>query len=220
LAGKSHQSYTLSSYLSYHVKSRRIFFVGLVVLALVLSVSILVGFQLYEGAVEERQASDVAQSADYVQSEMDARLSGHQGSAELWAQNPSLGSHGGADQRTALVSFVNTTEFSGASVIAANGTMTNIVAGLSDRQRRNLVGSDFGDREYFQRAMAGETYVSEPVEAESGNYIITGAVSGCGSSTVSSHARAGRCPSTRTNHGGTWSGSRSGGDPRALYCGL
>jgi signal transduction histidine kinase len=58
-------------------------------------------------------------------------------------------------------------------VIAANGTMTGIVAGVSPDRRRELVGRDFGNRTYVERALAGRTYVSEPIRAESGNYIVT-----------------------------------------------
>ncbi|MXR21397.1 sensor histidine kinase [Halobacterium sp. PCN9] len=51
--------------------------------------------------------------------------------------------------------------------------MTGIVAGLSTAERRDVVGDQYGDREYIKRALAGETYVSEPIEAASGNEIVT-----------------------------------------------
>ncbi len=155
------------------MKSRRIFFLGLITVAIVLSASILVGFQLYRGTVEDQHETEVTQTAAFVQSELDTRLRDHQTTVTLWARNPDIGTHGTPAQQESIQSFVNETDFSGASVIAANGTMTSIESDLSAAQRRNLTGQDFSDREYFQQASQGDTYVSAPVKAESGNYIVT-----------------------------------------------
>ncbi|AZH25913.1 PAS domain S-box protein [Haloplanus aerogenes] len=155
------------------MNTRQLFLLGLVAVAVVLSGSILVGFQLYKGTVADRHESEVSHTADQVRSELDARLAGHRQTVELWTTTPAVARHGSASQRAALVSFVDETAFAGASVIAANGTMTAIAAGLPAERRRNLTGQDFSERTYHQRAMQGETYVSAPVEAESGNYVIT-----------------------------------------------
>jgi len=155
------------------MNTRQLFLLGLVAVAVVLSGSILAGFQLYKGTVADRHESEVGHTADQVRSELDARLAGHQQTVELWTTAPAVARHGSTSQRAALVTFVDETAFAGASVIAANGTMTNIAAGLPAERRRNLTGQDFSERTYHRRAMRGETYVSAPVEAESGNYVIT-----------------------------------------------
>jgi len=155
------------------MNTRQLFLLGLVAVAVVLLGSILVGFQVYKGTVADRHESEVGHAADHVQSELDARLAGHQQTVELWTTMPAVARHGSASQRAALRTFVNETAFSGASVIAANGTMTSIAAGLPTDRRRNLTGRNFDDRTYHRRAMEGETYVSAPVEAASGNYVIT-----------------------------------------------
>jgi PAS domain S-box-containing protein len=155
------------------MNARQFFLLGLVAVAVVLSGSILVGFQLYKGSVADRHESEVSHTADQIRSELDARLAGHRQTVELWARTPAVARHGSDAQRAALVAFVAETPFSGASVIAANGTMTSIVADLPAERRRTLTGQDFSGRTYHQRAMQGETYVSAPVEAESGNYVVT-----------------------------------------------
>jgi signal transduction histidine kinase len=155
------------------MQSRKLFLVVLAAVAVLLSASIFTGFHVYKQTVASEHAADVEQSADKLRSELDARLAGHQQTVELAAEAEAVPRHGSAAQRHALAVLVNETAFSGASVIAANGTMTAIVSDLSADRRRELVGSDFGDRRYVQRALAGETYVSDPVAAESGNYIVT-----------------------------------------------
>lgn len=155
------------------MRSRQLFVFGLLVVAVVLSGSILAAFQLYKGTVAHHQRAELTQVADQVRFELDTRLADQQRTVELWASNPAVARHGTASQRDALRTFVDRTAFSGASVIAANGSMTGIAAGLSASERRALVGTSFADRTYFRRAMQGETYVSDPLEAESGNYIVT-----------------------------------------------
>jgi signal transduction histidine kinase len=155
------------------LRSRRVFFVVLVVVGVVLSASLFAGFQAYKNAVAEDHRDEVDQMAEQVASELDARLAGHRQTVSLWTATPALTAHGTAEQRAALVAFVEQTPFAGVSVVAANGTMTNIVAGLSSAERRGLVGGQFGNRTYVQRALAGETYVSDPVAAASGNVVVT-----------------------------------------------
>ncbi|MFB6072831.1 MAG: ATP-binding protein [Halobacterium sp.] len=155
------------------MRSRRVFVAGLLVAAVLLSGSVFAGFQVYKETIETEHRADVEQTAEQVRTALDARLAGYQETVELWAEHPEVAAHGTAGQRAALVAFVDETAFSGASVVAANGTMTNIVAGLTAERRRALVGRQFGDRAYVQHALAGETYVSQVVEAASGRDIVT-----------------------------------------------
>lgn len=155
------------------MKARSQFVIVLVVVAAILSVSIVAGFQHYKETVAESHEADVEQSARQVRSELDGQLAAHKQTVELIATHPDIAAHSEPAQRRVLKTVVNETAFSGMSVIAANGTMTGIVAGLSDQRRQTLTGQDFSDRTYVQRALDGETYVSEPIEADSGNYIVT-----------------------------------------------
>jgi len=156
------------------MRLRTRFALALVLVALVLSATSLVGFVLYRDAVVAQERTELAHSAESVATQLDAVLAERERQVELWGSAPSLVEHGSDSQEARLRSFVRTTEFSGASVIAANGTMTALYsAGLTPTARERLVGRQFGDRTYFQRAMTGETYVSDPVRAETGNLIVT-----------------------------------------------
>lgn len=155
------------------MKEKKTFVLLIAVVGLVLAGSTFVGFQLYKGTLQEEKQSDIRTSTDYLRSELDLRMRGLRQTVELWAQNPAVTRHGTDAQREALAQLRNRTAFSGVSVISANGTMTNIDAGLSPARRAALIGSDFDDRVYVQRALQGHTYTSQPVDAESGNYIVT-----------------------------------------------
>ncbi|MFB6138846.1 MAG: cache domain-containing protein [Halosimplex sp.] len=150
------------------------FAAAFVVLALTLSATALAGFVLYRDAVVAQEREDIAHGAESVADQLDAVVAEKERQVQLWSESPSLADHGSYLQRARLGSFVKTTDFSGASVIAANGTMTALSSqGLSRAREDRIVGNRFGGRRYFQRAMDGETYVSDPVSAETGNLIVT-----------------------------------------------
>jgi len=156
------------------MRLRTRFALALALVALVLSATSLVGFVLYRDAVVAQERTDLAHSAESVATQLDAVLTEKERQVQLWGRAPSLVEHGSSSQTTRLQSFVRTTEFSGASVIAANGTMTALYSrGLSQAEQDRIVGSRFDQRAYFRRAMSGETYVSDPVRAETGNLIVT-----------------------------------------------
>ncbi len=155
------------------MRVRRLFVLLLVVVALVLSGSVFLGFELYETELQQRERQDLEQAADQRAATLDARLGELRGTVRLWAETPDVAAHGTSTQRRRLQTFRRESPFEGVSVVAANGTMTNIAAGLDAEARGEVVGGEFGDRTYVQRALDGETYVSEPIVAESGNYIVT-----------------------------------------------
>ncbi|SEV90104.1 sensor histidine kinase [Halobacterium jilantaiense] len=155
------------------MRSRRIFVVLLVTSAVVLSGATWAGFQAYQDAVMDEHHADVERSGDLVRVGLDARLAAQRQTVELWSGVPAVADHGTDGQRAALDRLVGDTLFSGASVVAANGTMTALVSDLSPADRDAVVGTNFGDRTYVQRAMAGETYVSDPVAAQTGNTVVT-----------------------------------------------
>jgi len=156
------------------MRLRTRFAVALVVVAVVLSVTTLVGFTLYRDAIVTQERTDLSRTSESVAGQLQAVLDEKREIVRLWAQNREVSGHGTARQDAALATFVRTTAFSGVSVMRANGTMAAIESrGLDERGERELVGRSFADRTYFQRAMDGETYVSDPVDAESGNLIVT-----------------------------------------------
>jgi len=144
-----------------------------VFLAVVLSGVVFAGFEYSKHSVVETQSSHVEQKPDEIAQTLETRFDGLQRTTRLWATNPAVGAHGSARQRRALREFADQTTFDGVSVIASNGTMTAIAADLDSATRQRLVGRSFGDRRYFREAIAGRTYVSEPVTASSGHYIVT-----------------------------------------------
>jgi len=147
---------------------------ALLVAAVVLSATSLVGFALYRDAVTDQERAALQQTSDTVAIQLETLLAEKSDVVRLWAQQPELESHGTIEQRGALSTFVRQTAFSGASVVAANGTMTGIYAeGLSGEDEAGLTGRSFGHRRYVREALDGHTYVSDPVAAESGNRIVT-----------------------------------------------
>jgi PAS domain S-box-containing protein len=155
------------------VKTRRLFVAVLLLVAVVLSGTVFAGFELYKDELYDREQRELQQVADQRASELDARLAELERTVRLWSEAPGIADHGSDIQRERLEDLVTESSFRGVSVMNANGTMTNIVAGLPPETRQELLGSDFSDRTYFQRAVSGETYISEPIRADSGNYIVT-----------------------------------------------
>ena len=102
---------------------------------------------------------------------LDNRLHGHMQTVVTNSDNPALRNHGEADQRRALERFIERSTFSGAAVTDDDGVKTALVeADGSDDS--DIVGESFADREYVQRALAGETFVSDPFVADTGNELI------------------------------------------------
>ncbi|WP_225333276.1 sensor histidine kinase [Halomicrobium urmianum] len=145
---------------------------ALLVVAVVLSLVSLAGFTFYRDEVIAQGERDLVTTAESVADRLDTVLDEKEEMVFLWSHRPGIGDHGSASQQVALRTFVATTDFSGASVIARNGTMTAI-DGVGIEREEDIEGQNFSDRQYFQRAMRGETYVSDPVRAESDNVVVT-----------------------------------------------
>jgi signal transduction histidine kinase len=153
---------------------RRRFLVALVAVGLVVAAITLVGFTLYRDAVMAGERADLTRTSESVATQLEVVLDEKRRLVRLRADHPALRDHASDRQASTLATFVRETTFSGASVIAANGTMTAIYAqGLNDSEESALVGQSFERRTYVRRAIAGETYVSKPVDAASGFTIVT-----------------------------------------------
>ena len=165
------------------MKLRNLFVIVLVAVTVTLLLAVVSGFQLYGSAVSENERESLQSTADATATQLDALLSERSRTVDLLAADPVLANltdrpapivEGDEPARDTLRRFVRTTEYQGVSVIDADGRMVGIESeGLSEQNRSALLGADFSDRAYFQRALSGQRYVSDPVEAETGNFIIT-----------------------------------------------
>ncbi|WP_254271673.1 sensor histidine kinase [Haloarcula marina] len=149
-------------------------FLGVLLLvALILSGLLYTGVSLHKAEVTAQERSTLENEVRSVAHDLETRLHEKESAVALWASNVAVADHGSAAQRQALASFRRTTVFEGASVVAANGTMVALdAADLSANRREELVGQDFGDRTYVREAIDGDSHVSDPFEAESGNYVV------------------------------------------------
>ncbi|CAI48162.1 histidine kinase [Natronomonas pharaonis DSM 2160] len=155
------------------MKLRRAFAVVLVVVAVVLTVAVASGFQLYGDALEQSERESLGGTADVTAGQLEDLLAERSRTVELHAGDPALTSTD-EERRASLARFVERTTFQGASVVDADGRILDIESeGLSAAERQDLSGSDLSDRLYVQRALDGETHVSDPVAAETGNFIVT-----------------------------------------------
>ena len=155
------------------MRLRTALFVFLLALSLVLSGTVYAGFALHKQDITDRERETVSVAAETIAADIDSRLIERRQTVEFAARTLTHGRTVDHDDDT-VRSFVAQTPFEGASVIDANGTMRAIsVSNLGESESQRLVGQNFSDRTYFQRARAGETYISRPVEADSGNLIVT-----------------------------------------------
>jgi len=132
------------------------------------------GFALHKDDIttQEQETLDVA--ATTVATNIHDRLQERKGLVTLTSGEPAAAAHGTGEQRRLVERFVNRTAFNGASVVDADGRLRVIESENVDKQQeRALIGSDLSDREYVQRALAGETFVDNPLAAETGNEIVT-----------------------------------------------
>jgi PAS domain S-box-containing protein len=155
------------------MRLRRVFAIVLALIAIVLGVAVVSGFQLYEDAVSEQEQQSLETTAEATATQLDALITERSRTIELHATDPTT-LNDSQQRRLKLNRLVQQIPYQGISIIRADGTITAIESeGLSEPNRTALLGQDLSDRTYFQQAMSGQTYVSDPVEAETGNQIIT-----------------------------------------------
>ena len=155
------------------MRLRRAFAVVIAIVAIVLGLAVVSGFQLYDDTVSDRERQSAETAATSTATQVETLLAERARTMELAGTDPAV-LNASQSRRATLQRFVDQTQFEGISVIRANGTMTAIEsAGLTAERRTVLIGSDFSGRTYVERALRGQTYVSDPVEAETGNQIVT-----------------------------------------------
>lgn len=155
------------------MRLRTALFVFLLALGLVLSGTVYAGFALHKQDITDREQASATVAAETIATDIDSRLAERTQTVEFAASTLTHGRSANHNNET-VYSFTNQTAFEGASIIDANGTMRAVfISNLSPEESQQLVGDNFSDRTYFQRARSGETYISRPVEADSGNLIVT-----------------------------------------------
>lgn len=142
------------------------------VLVTVITAGVLVAsFDSYRDDLRADVSETTAQNARTAAAVLDSRLADQQQSLKIAAANPGLRAHGDRRQQATLAAFVERSGFSGASVVDTEGRIVTI-AGVDNESREAVVGEQFANRSYVQRSLAGETYVSDPFVADTGNRII------------------------------------------------
>ena len=141
------------------------------ILVTVITAAVLVGsFDSYRNDLRADVDETTAQEARTAVSVLDSRLADQQQSVEIAATNPALQAHGEPRQEAMLSSFLSASTFSGVSVVDADGRMVAI-AGVDDESRQAVIGESFTDRRYVQAALSGETFISDPFLADTGNHV-------------------------------------------------
>lgn len=144
----------------------------LVVIALVLSGTIYVGFTLHKNDVRAQERQAVEQTATVVADRIDTWVETTTTSVELWATTIDV-SAGTSSRTGTLETFLDRTAFDSASVYTAEGAFVSIAgSNLSPAERAALVGNDYSSRTFMQRPLNGETYVSDVDQTLDGDYVI------------------------------------------------
>jgi len=142
------------------------------VLVTVITAGVLVAaFSSYQTDIRQDVDATLERDAQTAATVLDDRLDRKTRTVEVAATNPSLTAHGTETQRAALRAIVNASAFTGASVVDSDGEM-RAIAGVDSESRDAVVGETYTHREYVQRAQDGETYISDPFEADTGNQIV------------------------------------------------
>lgn len=150
---------------------RRKFLLAFALVSVTIAGVHVVTFDSQRDAAVASEREDAAEQAALTASTIDGKLVEKRRAVAIAADHPALTAHGSAAQSDRLAAIRDRSDFGGVSVVAANGTMTALVAG-DNVSATGVVGLDYGDRTYVQRALGGEVYVSDPISARTGNRIV------------------------------------------------
>ncbi len=142
------------------------------VLVTVITAGVLVAaFSSYQTDIRTDAAETLERDAQTAAAVLDSRLQQQQQAVGVAASNPELRGHGDPSQQAALDAFLAESTFTGVSVVDSDGQM-RAIAGVDDHTRESVVGDSYSDREYVQRALDGQTHISDPFVADTGNQIV------------------------------------------------
>jgi signal transduction histidine kinase len=145
----------------------------LVVLSVVLGSTVYAGFAMHADDIVDHEHASVNETAATVAHNLHTQLEAKEQLVLVGARMHGMADQGSGHQSAALSDFLTTSQFDGASVVAANGTVMAFDAeDTNETERERVLGADLGDRRYVREALDGTVYVSEPFRADSGNLVV------------------------------------------------
>ncbi|WEL17501.1 MULTISPECIES: sensor histidine kinase [unclassified Halorhabdus] len=144
----------------------------LVLIALVLSGTIYVGFTLHKNDVRVQEQQAVEQTATVVADRIDTWFEATTETVKLWTANLNV-STGAPSQQPALETFLNRTAFDSAGVYTADGSLVSLAgSNLSSAERAALVNVNYSEKPFMQPPLSGRTYVGDVDRTLSGAYVV------------------------------------------------
>lgn len=153
------------------MKTKHRFLLVFVLVTIITAGVLVAAFSSYQTDIRADAAETLERDAQTAGTVLDSRLGQQQQAVSVAASNPELRVNGDVSQQAALDAFVDDSAFTGASVVDSDGQM-RAIAGVDEQTRAAVVGDSFSDREYVQRALAGETHISDPFIADTGNHVV------------------------------------------------
>ncbi|MEY7847726.1 ATP-binding protein [Natrarchaeobius sp. A-rgal3] len=147
------------------------FCVAFFIVVIVSGSILVVTFDTHRTDVLDSAEDSVAERAELSATMLDDRIREQQRTLTIAASNPDVGAHGTDRQAEALEYLVDVSAFDGVTVVDETGEVRAIETVESDAPAA-LVGTDLSERRYVDRSLAGETYVSEPFSADTGNDVV------------------------------------------------
>ncbi|MDS0473432.1 sensor histidine kinase [Natrinema sp. 1APR25-10V2] len=141
------------------VRLRTKFVIVVVAITLVVSGSVYVALESYKSDAVAEERVRTNETATLVADQIDASIWDHRDHVGLVASRPQARQFNESGQF--LDSFVANSRFYAAQTISPNGTVVDFRGDISAEQRQSVIGSDRNQTPYVQRALRGETYVSD-----------------------------------------------------------
>lgn len=146
------------------VRLRTKFVVILVVITLVLSGTVHWTLESYKRDVVDDEQQRTDETASLVAEQIDATIWEHRDRIGLVASRPEARQFDRSGPF--LDAFLDNSRFYSAQLVDANGTVVDFRGSVTAGTRRSVIGSDRSGTPYVERALRGETYVSDVEYAE------------------------------------------------------
>ncbi len=137
-------------------------------LSLILTGVLAFEYQSHRDRVLTQAEADAENDASVTASQLDERIDAGRETLVTAVAHPAMARHGSATQAARVDALADETDFNGVSVVNRSGYLVAI----DGESRTNVSGRYLGERRYVRRALAGEAFVSDPFEAETGNTIV------------------------------------------------
>lgn len=142
------------------MRLRTKFAVVLLVFAIVLSISVYGGLELYKQRLVDDAQREVNETASLTANQIDASIEQQRDFIGFVASRPKASRFNESDEY--LRELVDNSRFLSAQLIAANGTIIDFHGDISPDVRHDSIGQNVADRPYVRHALIGEVYMTEP----------------------------------------------------------